>query len=322
MNASDLKLLAAHFAAATALAVVSVALTLAFVPEAWTLAFEDQLAGTTRRALWGQALLGALLWPSGYASIRMIGRLRSRGCTQRVVRVTKTRGTVMLETIIAMPVILLMIFGLCQFALNNIAAVMINYATYSAARATWVWEGESANETGLEDAGERARVAVATAMTPVTYASKVQGERESEIFSKARGILVAAQYSSPHPAMGESGIGLGGQLAGGGKSKPPSLAEVLGVTSFQARSALQMTAAYHATVIDVEYIGKEVQTTVKFQHALAMPLVGPVFGIKTTVAGRTGYFMLFERKYKLKRMMKAHRDTTGLIGDDNVPRML
>lgn len=318
MRRSTLSIAGIHSVGVALCAALAVGLTIAITPNAWQLVDDAQLRGAMLRSLAGQAVVGACVWPLICLVWRVLGGLKGQRKDHPVVRVSR-RGSVFLETLIALPVVFLLSFGLAQFALNNIAAVMVNYATYNAARTAWIWAGEG----DIHAASDRARVSAAVALTPVAYAGRQSTVlSESEAFVQARGILVAAQFSAPYKNMGADGIKQGRSLAYDAPQNPPSMAEVFGASSFKSRTARQMTAAYNATIVEVEDLGTEIQTRVRYQHFVAMPIVAGVFGRRATINGRRGQWMLFERTYTLTSMMPAHRDTRGLIGHDTVPRLL
>lgn len=294
--------------------------TVLYTGDAWRLIHDAQLADSTLSSLVHQALVGAFLWPVfvvGVAGVRRIRREFSPG--RKPMRVISVRGNVMVETLIAMPVVFLLTFGLAQFAVNNTAAVMMNYATFTASRAAWIWEGEG----DLSEAAERARVAAAVSLTPVAYGGRLpSAEAESKALNQARGIMVAAQYPSVFEQMGANGVNEGESLASNSTNEHPTLAGALVETSFKARTAQQMTAAYRATIVEVVEAGNDVETIVRYQHFIAMPLVGRVFGTYGVVQGKVGHWMLFERSYKRARMTRANRNIEDLVGEDLIPRLL
>ena len=62
---------------------------------------------------------------------------------ERKIRVLKTsRGTAITETLIVLPVWLLITMGLMQLCTISIAGILTNLATFQAARTAWVWSGE------------------------------------------------------------------------------------------------------------------------------------------------------------------------------------
>lgn len=314
----DAKICALHSFGLLLSGALGLLLTLVFTGDAWHMVSDEQLGSDTAFHLFLQAVVFSLGWPLLLLSSRCLKRLRREFSTE-TIRVMSHRGTAMTETLIAMPVVFLLSFGLAQFAVNNIAAVMMNYATFSASRAAWIWEGEG----DLDEAAERARIAAAAALTPVAYGGSLKSaEAETDSFRQARGILVASQYPVIFDSMGANGVSEGEQLVGGSNQKPPSLAGALVETSFKARSAQQMTAAYRSTIVEVVELGNDMETTVRYQHFIAMPLVGRVFGEYGVIQGRLGYWMLFERTYKRARMTESNRNIEGLIGEDLIPRLL
>ena len=110
------------------------------------------------------------------------GWLKKPAHTRPVVtrRLIVSKGAVFLETLIALPIVLLFILGLSQLAMNNIASMMFNLAVFESARTTWVWEGEDCGTCdALAIAQDYARIQAAAALAPVVSAAGTVGERRS-----------------------------------------------------------------------------------------------------------------------------------------------
>lgn len=314
-----MKVLGIHAAGSALMAACALAGTILYTGQSWYLIFDPQLGGSTLRALASQAVTGALVWPLLVVMASGFRRLGTSFAKPEHTYVMSRKGTALIETIIALPIILLLTFGLAQFAVNNIAAVMMNYATFSASRAAWVWEGEG--DLGM--AAERARVAAAVALTPVAYGGRLApAEAESRALREARGMLVAAQYPGIFATMGQNGVTEGEQLVYESNTELPSMADALVETSFKARTAQQMTAAHRATIVTLTELGDELETKVQYQHYIAMPFVSRIFGRYATVQGKRGAWMLFERSYTRARMTESNRNVGTLVGEDLFPRLL
>ncbi|MFU8807360.1 MAG: hypothetical protein ACNA8W_26360, partial [Bradymonadaceae bacterium] len=112
---------------------------------------------------WGLAVqfgLSACVWALLVISFQLF-RERSRG---KKLSIIHARGTVLTETLIILPVLILLIFGLAQLSVNNMTGVLNRVAAYQAARSVWVWGPEGIDDAELRD---RARIAVALVMAPV-----------------------------------------------------------------------------------------------------------------------------------------------------------
>ena len=317
----ELKIGLIHLAGACLFAMVSILATTAATGDAWRMIYDPQLGHHTAMSLGLQAAMGASTWFLCALGMRLARRFRRQFApapkTHRII--AATRGSAMVETLIAMPVVFLFSFGLVQFALNNVAAVMVNYAPFTASRAAWVWEPEG----DLGEAAERARIAAAVSLTPVAYGGRLPpAEAESQPLMEARGLMVAAQFPTIDATMAERGVNEGDSLAMQSTLNQPTMANVLGDNSFMARSAQQMTAAHRSTIVEVSLSGDDIETMLRYQHFIAMPLVGEVFGELGVVQGKTGYWMLFERSYSRERMTPSNRNIDDLVGSDNTPKLL
>lgn len=240
---------------------------------------------------------------------------------ERKVRVIKlSRGSVMLETLVIMPLFFLLSFGTAQLSINNVAGILANVAVYQAARAIWVWSPETSSQEKRAEFGEdfeiqKAKTAVAMVMIPVApgdyFAGSLEGD-ETTIAEKAR--LAAA--ASHIPAGGVLTDFLGGQTLDGlvtvgsqgyaGLGSNPldylTFYNALGSGDFMLRTLNSFSLAYNSTKI--EYDEETLEVTMTYEHFQGMPFVGRIFGEKTWTDGATlrpGYYTTFKRVYGFEK---------------------
>lgn len=248
-----------------------------------SLTLTPQVALSVAETSWGNEMLReAFLWRVGlqfglaacfwaliyivFTSLRL-NIVAAR--TPRVVR--RAAGTVVTETLIVMPVLLLLVFGLAQLSLNNIAGILGHVASFQAARTVWVWEPEGVSDAELK---ERVRVAVAAVMTPVAggnYAAAYGGELSHR--GEAMSVMMEERF---HSAAG------GGGAAGRASSQSFAMA-LDGDASHTSRASRKFLQAYRsvgAISLARGQGGAPVGATMLYQHHQAMPLVGPIFGKK------------------------------------------
>jgi hypothetical protein len=89
----------------------------------------------------------------------------------------KARGTILTETLIVLPVFLLLTSGLAQLSINSNASILMGVATFQAGRTSWLWEPETRGDNARNNMSgnaaavdEKARIAAATVLTPVVPA--------------------------------------------------------------------------------------------------------------------------------------------------------
>lgn len=248
----------------------------------------------------------------GFLLIREGWRQRS---AERVLKVT--RGTAMIETIIVLPAFLIISLGTMQLAINNIAAVLTNLATFQAARTVFVWAGEmQGDRRGASYATlmSKARLQAAQALAPVAPGDYFRNPLIlSPTFYQARAGMLGQQL--PLAAADQGAIAmpltfladledLDGALMSAEK-KNLSLTRSLDRTSFRVRSVRKLTWAYNATqVIPFAAIGRS-GVVVIYAHNIAMPMMTQVFGSQATVAGRTGYYMHITRQFNYGSQVPA-----------------
>ncbi len=253
--------------------------------------------------------LAACIWAMCVIFYKLVALHRAAPAAQRL-RVA--RGTILTEFLIILPVFLLLTFGMAQLAINNMAGMLANVAVYEAARAVWIWQPEVDSERVEADPVDRARIAAAQVMTPVAPGNfTIIPTGLSDEFKASRKALILSQIplgGSLPSGLSDLGIGLGSINLQAATEKNFSMAKALDKSTFLLRSVSKYTHAYLAT--DIEIInGDDIGATLSYQHNQTMPLVGYIFGKKSSgVAGvslnapgmRSGYYSTFKRSYALK----------------------
>lgn len=142
--------------------------------------------------------IAACVWALAYIMFQLV-RLRFEARTPKMPKTVRlSRGTVVTETLIIMPVFLLLTFGMAQLTLNNIAGILANVAAYQGARAAWVWQPEedaSDRRMNLEDGTteQKCRIAVAFAMMPVAPGNFMKAPMlDSDFADKSRLLALGA----------------------------------------------------------------------------------------------------------------------------------
>lgn len=225
--------------------------------------------------------LSALVWTLIVSAYTL--STRQRGA--RVVRAASARrGSIMVETLIAVPVFLTLLFGLVQMTLNNTAAIMTSLAAFEAGRSAAIWEAESqapssriegAGQIGSDDVTERARTAAATVLASVASSSFSDGCSTSSTFSaKMTGMTSASNLAGiVVPTTGALGA-LGTVRA---LSSDKTLSAAFDDNRFEFRGPLKMITAYCNTTATVTTEGNRIRTVIEYDHKLTVPMMGRIF---------------------------------------------
>lgn len=274
--------------------------------------------------------LSACVWALIVIAWQLV-QLHLKDSERRTIKLSK--GTVVTETLIVLPVFLLLTFGLAQLAVSGLAGILMNVAGYQAARSAWVWQPEedaSNKRMGIEDgvAQDRCRIAIAAVMLPVAPGGFVN--------NPLLGSDAATDYRT---LAGLSNVPLGGfvtDATGGG-----NLADVLGGIgsisattavranqsvsfaldhdTFAIRTLKKFTHAYHASACE---INDDHSVTATYLLHIAMPTMGPIFGTRMPstaftsllpgiagqladaaggVGGRAGYYAAYTREFGFEK---------------------
>lgn len=265
-----------------------------------------QVMGNSAPALFLHVGLSACMW----ALLVIIYKLWKHPRARRVHALGR-RGSVMTETLIVLPIFLLMTLGLAQLAINNVAGILANVAVYEAARTAWLWTPEEGVErvSGTVDAAavkERARIAAALVMTPAAPGEFVTDPLSgSEEFKRTRFAMAASHVP------GGGGFDSIGDLLSTAFSfnftrateRNMSLSRALDESTFIERGLLKFTHAY--TVTDIEVTQPEegrIGVNLTYHHHQAMPYVRRLYGTfkMSGVGFRSGYYVEYTREYSFK----------------------
>ncbi len=224
----------------------------------------------------------------------------------RVVR--STAGSVMTETIVLLPVFLLLTFGIAQLSVNNIGGILANVAVYEAARAGWIWKHEEGvRGVSSGQAEERAKIAAAAAMTPVAPGSFFGNPILSDEAEQMRLALAISNLPVNDLYVGFVPGDIQALLATGASldltpttRKYQSVWRALDDDTFIQRTVKKFTHAYHATSVTVSDSDDRTSVELEYKHFIAMPMMGRVFGSFDTVGWRPGYYTTYERSYGFK----------------------
>ena len=239
-----------------------------------------------------------------YAWLRETLRQRAEQRPALTRNIVRARGNVILETLVVFPVFLLLVFGLAQFAVLNIASMLTTVAAFQATRTVWVWEREP---IGPDDVERKAVIQAATVVAPVVpgeYAA--QPSTSSTEYSQNRGIFVASQFPWPVADSGYQGRDIGDRLADemAGLNPPIDFVSAIDTAAYSHRTVRKLTSAYGA--IDVSFqqdtsTGNKITVTTTYHHLNAFPLVAGLFGESYERSGRTGYHVPIKRVLSLER---------------------
>ena len=276
-------------------------------------------------------VISALIWGVCYGGWIGWAKRRSAQDAGPERSMALSRGTVIMETLVAFPLLLLMIFGMAQMSVNNSASILAKLATYEAARTVWVWHPErdrfDLSDSDIED---RARVQAAAVLTPV--ASPQGGTPNSEPFRQMRGSLFAAQWPT-----GSSDAGMVGQHIADGVADADSelmallddtrsFSAALDTSSYPIRSIRKFTGAY--LEISVEMLEVEVENDdgdmkphvgaeLTFRHLQRFPMVGRLFGDFASDVDDSsrdnGFYAVYEGSLTLHRQLDAHTGCPPLL---------
>ncbi len=268
--------------------------------------------------------LAACIWAMCVIFYKLIALHRAAPATHRF---HAARGTILTEFLIILPVFLLLTFGMAQLAINNMAGMLANVAVYEAARAVWIWQPEVDSGRASANPADRARIAAAQVMTPIAPGDfTVIPSGLSNEFRASRNTLLLSQIpfgGSIPSGLTDMGAGVGSVSLKSATEKNFSIAAALDTSTFLRRTLTKYTHAYLATNVEV-INGAEIGATLTYQHNQTMPLVGYIFGQKSSgIMGvsldapgmRSGYYSSYSRTYTLKA--QAWKPNKTMPNDDS-----
>lgn len=306
-----------------AISLISVLSVLIVVPHAaaqriagWVVNNDELLALTTTDIIIHVALC-TCLWAF---CVLMFGYIRQRVRTVKKVALKTARGTVITETLIVLPVFLMMTFGMSQLVINSIAGVLMNVATFQSARAYWVWEPESSGgrASGV-DPKVKAQIAAAAVMTPIAPGEFANVTTLSGDAKKMQLAMGSANIPFSEVIPADIG-GLIADLASLSSRRVTrenmSFWRALDSQSFAQRSVTKFSHAFQATSIEPTSGSGRLGVKVTYKHNQVMPVVGRIFGSPDNVGVRVGYFATYERTYSYKSQVAKPNSNMPSDGQD------
>ncbi len=236
--------------------------------------------------------IAACIWAMIYIAVLVVSAQIKASRTTRMLR---SRGTILTETLIIMPVFLLFTFGLAQLTLNNMAGLLTTLATYEAGRTLAVWVPEA--DTGRNGATKAIAIDKATAAAAGVLAPVVAPR------------LASCSPNSPTLTKQLKGLQSAGNLdlGGLGAKAPTSFASALDNSTIPLRGIMKTRIAYCSTTVNYKEDGSNtISTSVLYKHKAAMPLVKILFGVSDTVAGSSGYYSPIVRSYVTTKQIKPN----------------
>ncbi len=231
---------------------------------------------------------------------------RQRMRTVKKVSLRTARGTIITETLIVLPLFMLMFFGMSQLVVNSIAGVLMNVAAFQSARSYWIWQPEEGGaRAGSASATTKAQIAAAAVMTPVAPGdflslTNLDGDAEKlRLGLASANIPFAEVVPSDTAALLADLASLNFRLT---TRDNLSFWRALDSQSFAQRSVTKFTHAYYSTSITPQSSGGRLGVKVTYKHNQVMPLTGRLFGSLTLEGpgNRPGYYATYERTYTYK----------------------
>lgn len=258
---------------------------------------------------------GAIWW--SYRRFKAFAR-RARAPREALKLKRLTVGTVLTETLIVLPLALVLTFGIAQLTLINIAATLADLAVIQAARSAWLWLPEASERRFGVDRPlvlEKSRVQAAAILTPVAssnYGSFAKGSRTgyANTFLKTMGAIYGTQLDggggndigSYSTAQAELHLGDGEQI----KASEFSLSRHFDSDDFRTRTARKFYNSWLYTDVEFAETNERAGVRMTYNYLCLMPLVAGVFGKFKQVNGEEGYFVTLEREYTLQKQVKAN----------------
>ena len=261
--------------------------------------------------------LCALVWATFYMGAGRLRSLWSAGAAP-IKLGARPLGSVLTETLIVLPVALILIMGIAQLTLVNIAATLADLAVIQSARTAWIWMPEAVEGRFNVDRSlvrQKARVAAAAVLAP-SASSDFGGFRKdsdpdyTRTFQKTMGAIYGAQIEGG----GGNDVGAYSQTRAEQKLTPGQDMEgenfsffmAFDATSFEERSARKFFNSWAHTEIKLVENHSNVGVRMTHHFIVLMPLVAGIFGEHKQINGKYGYFLTFEREYTLRKQVKVN----------------
>lgn len=287
------------------------------VPEhSWPLMMEALQQGVSlgQMRVDGAALLGlsAVIWAVLYlGGKQMMGARRGEEKVARVARLS--RGTVMTETLIVIPVYLMVMMGSMQLSQTSIAGLMTTLAAFQAGRTASVWVPEATSgRNGVDEAlvKDKIRVAAAGVIAPVVPANFLSSCSEASNSTTLQNMIKGLR------AAGHLPLGAYANTRATGLRRDLNVAQSFDDMSMLFRGVPKLTFAYCATTVSGWEMVSDpdggsssasfIKTTISYKHQASMPFVEVIFGDLETVGQRVGYFSEIKRSYTMPIQMEPN----------------
>lgn len=273
--------------------------------ESWQYGFFEN----NRMELAIQIGLSGCLWAMIVIAVKTLQTAARDRRDQSVTLLKKAKGSVMTETLIVFPVLLLMSVGLLQLTLNNTAAIFTSLAAFQAGRTVYVWDPETEDQWGRNggqshsEVEERGRIAAATVIAPVAPSDYKGGQcGTSDRFDKKLEAMMSVTLGAAG-SFGTASASAVKAVAAGKRvlwSRNQSVDRGYDTDQFEIRGPLKMLLAYCQTSVTYEDTGDGYNKTyVTYDHRISMPMIGYIFGRRRGL----GYFARIERSYVLPRQL-------------------
>lgn len=247
--------------------------------------------------------LSAVVWFCGVAGFQFVReRFREDDELHRVA--APERGAVVTETVIVMPFLLLMISGLTQLAMINIASIVADLAAFQGARTASLWDQE-AKMGRAGDVEDRAKTAVAIALAPTASADFAGGDSFGgdpgvDSFKRARAAIAASFADGTR--RGDTEYGMENYMSGGANmdTGPDNLSftRAFDSMSFRRRAGRKMTAAWQSLDdFTVKRKSGEIGVEFVYEYRLLLPWFGYVF-TDSNVEGGDKWVTRMRRHYR------------------------
>lgn len=282
----------------------------------WAWAHEAAFSSVTL-GLAGHLGLCALVWAT---FVFLTGRMRHLWSAKPAPLKLSARplGSVLTETLIVLPVALVLIMGIAQLALINIAATLADLAVIQSARSAWVWMPEAVEGRFNVDrslVADKARVQAAAVMAPTASsdfgAFRLDADPEyTTTFRKTMGAIYGTQIEGG----GGNDVGAYSQtraeqkLTPGKETKHSEFSFFLAfdTKTFEERSARKFYNSWAHTDVKIVESSDRIGARMTHHYFVLMPLVSGIFGEYKQINGKNGFFLTIEREYTLRKQVKVN----------------
>lgn len=249
--------------------------------------------------------LSACFWAMlfiGWKLLTLPGQDRPR-------RLVKARGTVIVETLVVLPVFLFLNVGLIQLTLLNTAGLLTTLGAFKAGRAVALWHPEALadrNDVTLDLVREKAHLAAAAAIAPVAPSDFVFNSAQCGN-SGSLNSMISAMEAIGHISDDNPDAALDGMR------ESRTLSRAFDHANFGIRGQRKLRFAHCAITVDyvVDNSNQQIYTVVEYRQQMAMPFIAHVFGTVDQVAGRQGRYHTLIRDNITYHQIEPNTRTPG-----------